>query len=221
MRAALYARVSTTDKGQDTENQLAQLRQYCARQGWEVVEKFVDHATGKTAARDAFKRLFLAAAQRAFDVVVVWALDRLTREGVLETFEHVRRLNQYGIQFESFTEPHFRTTGAAGELMLAVAAWIAKQERIRISDRTRAGLDRARLQRKKLGRPPRVFRRDELIRLRDVDRLSWREIAKQLGVPVSTAVDAYGSVGDGLRMPAAGSSSNTQRLSPVAASVSC
>lgn len=190
MKAALYARVSTTDKGQDTENQLAQLRDYCARRGWQIVEEYIDHATGKTAARDAFKRLFLAAAQRAFDVVLVWALDRFTREGVLETFEHVRRLNQYGAQFESFTEPHFRTTGAAGELMLAVAAWIAKQERIRISDRTRAGLQRARLEGKILGRPRRVFKRAELIRLRD-SGLSWRAIAERLGVPVTTVRDAH------------------------------
>lgn len=198
MRAALYARVSTTDKGQDTENQLAQLREYCARQGWRIVEEYVDHATGKNTARDAFKRLFLAAAQRSFDVALVWALDRLTREGVLETFEHVRRLNQYGVQFESFTEPHFRTTGAAGELMLAVAAWIAKQERIRISDRTRAGIQRARLAGKTLGRPRRVFQRAELVRLRDVERLSWRAIAGRLGIPVSTVRDAYTGSADHL-----------------------
>jgi DNA invertase Pin-like site-specific DNA recombinase len=192
MKAALYVRVSTSDKGQDTENQLAQLREYCARQGWQIAGEYIDHATGKTAARDAFKRLFLAAAQRAFDVVVVWALDRLTREGVLETFEHIRQLTRYGVQFESFTEPHFRTTGAAGELMLAVAAWIAKQERVRISESTRAGLQRARFQGKALGRPRRVFNRAELIRLRDAG-LSWRAIAKALKVPASTVRDAYGS----------------------------
>ena len=74
--------------------------------------------------------------------------------------------------------------------MLAVAAWIAKQERLRISERTKAGLDRARREGKHCGRPRRVFRRDEVIRLRDVERLSWRAIAELLGVPVSTVVDA-------------------------------
>jgi DNA invertase Pin-like site-specific DNA recombinase len=118
-------------------------------------------------------------------------LDRLTREGVLETFEHVRRLTNYGIAFESYTEQHFRTTGPAGELMLAIAAWIAKQERIRISDRTKAGLERARRQGKVPGRPKRVFRRDEVVRLRDVERMSWRAIAAALDIPVMTAVDAY------------------------------
>ena len=89
---------------------------------------------------------------RRFDLVLVWALDRLTREGVAETFEYIKRLTSHGVQFVSFTEEHFRTTGPAGELMIAVAAWIAKQERIRISERVRAGLSRARALRTRSGR---------------------------------------------------------------------
>jgi len=191
IRTAIYARVSTTDKGQDTDNQLVQLRDYCTRRGFQVVGEYMDQASGKTSDREAFKRLFEDASRRVFDVVLVWALDRFTREGVLETFEHVRRLTKYGIAFESYTEQHFRTTGPAGELMLAIAAWIAKQERIRISDRTKAGLARARRQGKVPGRPKRVFRRDEVIRLRDVERMSWRAIGAALDIPVMTAVDAY------------------------------
>ena len=82
-------------------------------------------------------------------------------------------------------------TGPAGELMLDITAWIAKQERIRISDRTKAGLARARRQGKVPGRPKRVFRRDEVVRLRDEERMSWRAIAAALDIPVMTAVDAY------------------------------
>ena len=190
MRVAIYARVSTT-QGQDTENQLAQLRDYATRQKWTVVQEYVDYATGKHSDRDAFKKLFEDASRRAFDIVLVWALDRFTREGVLETFEHVRRLTTWGVAFESYTEQHFRTTGPAGELMLAIAAWIAKQERIRISERTKAGLARARRQGKVPGRPKRVFRRDEVVRLRDVERMSWRAIAAALDIPVMTAGDAY------------------------------
>jgi DNA invertase Pin-like site-specific DNA recombinase len=190
IRTAIYARVSTT-QSQDTENQLVQLRDYCTRQGWTITNEYIDQASGKTSERDAFKRLFEDASRRAFDIVLVWALDRLSREGVLETFEHVRRLTNYGVAFESYTEQHFRTTGPAGELMLAIAAWIAKQERIRISDRTKAGLARARRQGKVPGRPKRVFRRDEVVRLRDEERMSWRAIAAALDIPVMTAVDAY------------------------------
>jgi DNA invertase Pin-like site-specific DNA recombinase len=189
--AALYARVSTKDKGQDTDNQLIQLREYCARQSWTVVAEYIDHESAKTGDRVAFKRLFADASRRKFDVVVVWALDRFTREGVLETFTYIEKLRGFKVAFESYTEAHFRTTGPAGELMLAVAAWIAKQERLRISERTKAGIDRARREGKHCGRPRRVFRRDEVARLRDVECLSWRAIGERLGVPVSTVVDAY------------------------------
>jgi DNA invertase Pin-like site-specific DNA recombinase len=180
--AAIYARVSTKDKGQDPENQLTQLREYCARQGLKIAEEYTDQASGKTAAkRDAFKRMFEDASRRKFDVVIVWALDRFTREGVHETFNHIKRLNDYGVQFESYTEPHFRTTGPAGELMLAVAAWIAKQERQRISDRTKAGLKIARREGKTLGRPRCVVDRDKIRQLQK-QGLSLRQIGKQLKV---------------------------------------
>jgi DNA invertase Pin-like site-specific DNA recombinase len=101
---------------------------------------------------------------------VVWALDRFSREGVAETFAHIQRLHSYGVGLVSVTEPHFRTTGPAGELMIAVAAWIAKQERIRIQERVRAGLERARKNGTKtgqpIGRPRAVFHRDQVARLR-------------------------------------------------------
>jgi DNA invertase Pin-like site-specific DNA recombinase len=191
IRCCLYARVSTHDRGQDTENQLAQLREYAARQGYQVVHEYIDQASGKSSDRDAFRRLFEDASRRMFDVVIVWALDRFTREGVFETFAHIRKLTAYGVQFESYSEAHFRTTGPAGELMVAIAAWIAKQERIRISDRTKAGLERARRAGRLPGRPKRIFRRDEIVRLRDVERMPWRAIAAALGIPVTTAVEAY------------------------------
>lgn len=192
-KAALYGRVSTKDKGQDVENQLLQLREYCARQGWTISEEYVDHVSGKTGDRESFRRLFLDAAKRKFDVVVVWALDRFTREGVLETFQYIRKLTDAGVQFESFTEAHFRTTGPAGELMMAIAAWIAKQERQRISDRTKAGLDRARAAGKKCGRPVRVFSRDAATTMRSEGK-SWREIGNVLGVPYATVRRSLGPV---------------------------
>ncbi|MGH9666213.1 MAG: recombinase family protein [Bryobacteraceae bacterium] len=192
MKAAIYARVSTRDKGQDTENQLLQLREYCARQSW-VAEEYVDHVSGKHANRDAFKRLFDDASKRKFDVVLVWALDRFTREGVYETFDHVRRLNLHGVAFESYTEAHFRTTGPAGELMLAIAAWIAKQERLRISERTKAGVARAKRDGKHCGRPKRVFRRDRALELHRSGR-SLREIGTELGVSFMTVKRALSGV---------------------------
>lgn len=192
MRIAIYARVSK-DR-QETENQLIQLRQFCSRQGWTIHEEFIDKETGAIASRDRFRDLFAAAARREFDLVLAWALDRFTREGVAETFQHIARLRGHGIEFVSFTEEHFRTTGPAGELMIAIAAWIAKQERIRISERVRAGLDRARLHGTRtgnaIGRPRRVFDRAAVVKLR-ADGLSWPRIARQLGVGVGTAVRTF------------------------------
>jgi DNA invertase Pin-like site-specific DNA recombinase len=191
-RVALYARISTENKGQDTDNQLVQLREYCQRQGYDIVQEYIDHATGKHSDRDAFKAMFDGASREEFDTVLVWSLDRLSREGVLEVFEHIRRLTSHGVAFESYTEQHFRTTGPAGELMLAIAAWIAKQERIRISDRTKAGLERAKRAGKHCGRPRRVWRRDEAIRLR-AEGWSWRRISAELDVPVKTIRDGVAS----------------------------
>lgn len=185
MKASIYTRVSKDDGSQDPVNQLAQLRDYCARQGWTIEVEYIDRATGKSANRDCFRELFEAASRRQFDVVIVWALDRFTREGVLETFQHIERLRQYGVQFESYTEPHFRTTGAAGELIMAVSAWIAKQERLRISERTKAGLDTARKKGKVVGRPRVVCDRSQVKELR-AGGASWTEIEKKTGLSRST-----------------------------------
>ncbi len=117
------------------ENRLIQLREFAQRSGWTIATEYVEAASGKNADRKAYKQMFEDASRRKFDVVLTWALDRMTRQGVGETFDQIRTLTSYGVQFVSFTEPHFRTTGPAGELMLAVAAWIAQQEHRRIVER--------------------------------------------------------------------------------------
>jgi DNA invertase Pin-like site-specific DNA recombinase len=186
MRCAIYSHVSTSDKGQETRNQSDQQRRYAEAQGWEVVE-FTDHESGKHSNRPQFQALFAAASRREIDIVLVCALDRFSREGVAQTFGHIRRLLDYKVQFESLTEPHFRTTGPAGELMIAIAAWIAQQERIRISDRTEAGLATARSKGRLGGRPAKVFDRDRALAMRAQDPpVSWRKIASALKVPQSS-----------------------------------
>ena len=177
-------RVSTSDGRQEVDNQLTELRQFAERQGWEIIHEYVDHESGGKADRAEFRRMFADAAQRRFDLALVWALDRLTRECVAETFEHIRRLTAHGVQFVSFTEEHFRTTGPAGELLIAVAAWIAKQKRLRISERVKAGLRRVKENGSRSGRPvgrPRVVLDRERIRqLRDTEKLTWPEIARRV-----------------------------------------
>jgi DNA invertase Pin-like site-specific DNA recombinase len=157
------------------------LRTYARAQGWETRD-FVDYETGKHARRAAMQQVFSAASRREIGMVVVWALDRFTREGVSETFAHLKRLMDFGCGFESYTEPQFRTAGPFGEVMIALAATIAKMERARISDRTKAALERLRGEGKKLGRPGKVFRIDQARELRQ-DGASWRTIEKLLKVP--------------------------------------
>jgi DNA invertase Pin-like site-specific DNA recombinase len=150
---ALYARVSTKDKGQDTENQLQQLRQFAKSQGWTIVQEYVDHATGKHSDREQFRKLFSAASRREFDVLLFWSLDRLSREGVVETLNHLQRLTGYGVDYRSFTEQYLDSTGIFKEAVIGILAAIAKQERVRLSERTLAGLARARAQGRVGGRP--------------------------------------------------------------------
>lgn len=161
---AIYARVSTKDKGQDVENQLRELRAFADSSGWVIAREYIDHESAKHGDRAQFQRMLTDATKRKFKAVLVWALDRFTREGIEQTFEYVRRLKAEGVDFISYTEAHFRTTGPAGELMLAVAAWIAKQERIRISERTKAGMETARRKGKVLGRPVKAIDRTEVFR---------------------------------------------------------
>src|SRR5256885_8617976 len=99
MRVAIYARVSTIEKGQDTENQLIQLREFATSQSWELVREYVDEASAKSADRPEFKRVFEEASRREFDLVLFWSLDRFSREGARETLNHLQRLTDYGVGF--------------------------------------------------------------------------------------------------------------------------
>jgi DNA invertase Pin-like site-specific DNA recombinase len=184
MRIALYARVSTKDKGQDYENQLRELRDFVARKvgdGWVPAGEYVDKASGKTSERPAFRRLFEDASRRQFDLVLFWSLDRFSREGVLETLQHLQRLSAHGVEWFSYREEYLRSIGVFKEAVLAILAAIAKQERIRLSERVQAGLSRARAQGKVLGRPRAAVRVERVLTLRERG-LSVRQIAEQTAV---------------------------------------
>ena len=146
-------------QGQDPENQLAELRRYAAAQGWEAVE-YIDRATGKNTDRDALQAMFEDASRKKFEAI---------------------RRALAGSNSEAF----LRTTGPAGELLLMLFAWIAKQESQRISDRTKAGLARAATKGVRLGRPFKLFDRGRVPELRK-QGMSWRAIGRKLGVGEST-----------------------------------
>lgn len=150
-RCCIYTRVSTGT--QDADNQLHQLREFAASQGWQIVAEYTDVLSGSRSDRAGFECMFADASRRSFDVLLFWALDRLSREGVLETLQHLQRLTSYGIGWRSLTEQYLDSTGMFKDAVISILAVVAKQERVRLAERTRAGLDRARAQGKRLGRP--------------------------------------------------------------------
>ena len=192
IRVAFYARVSTNEGRQHLSNQLAQMREFARREeartsveAWHVVGEYTDKITGARGDRDGLAELMADAARRKFDRVLVWDLSRLTREGPAAAFGYIERLARSGVEFWSLTEEHFRTSGPAGDLFIAIAAFIAREERKTKSLRVRAGLQRAREQGKKLGRPAAVVSADSLARLKS-EGLSVRQIARALQASPST-----------------------------------
>ncbi|MCX6710183.1 MAG: recombinase family protein [Candidatus Woesearchaeota archaeon] len=140
MRAAIYVRVSTSK--QDADNQLLQLRPYCERSGYEVVCEHSDVMSGKETSRPAYDRLFQEAHQHLFDVVVFWALDRFSRAGTLYTLQKLKELENLGIEWDSYQEPYLRSAGQFKDVVLAVIATVARMERERLSERTKAGINK-------------------------------------------------------------------------------
>ena len=170
IRTAIYARVSTADGRQEAENQLAELRRFAKTQQWKIAAEYLDHESGGRADRVEFRRMFADAAQRKFDVRLFWALDRLTRQGALETLRYLDQLSSYGVGFRSFTEPYLDSCGMFKDAVIAILGVIAKQERVRISERARAGLRRARARGTRsgnpIGRPKIVFVRYKVAEMR-------------------------------------------------------
>jgi DNA invertase Pin-like site-specific DNA recombinase len=120
MRIAIYALVSTKDKGQETENQAIQLREFAAKQDWTVSDEYIDRESGGKGDRIEFQRMFEDASRRKFDLLLFWSLDRLSREGVLSTLQHLNRLTSYGVAYRSFTEQYFDSCGVFRDVVVAV-----------------------------------------------------------------------------------------------------
>lgn len=185
MMAALYLRISTQDKGQDTENQKIQLERYAKEQGWKIVRVYEDHASGATGSRTAYQRMFEDAEKGKFDVLLFWSLDRFSREGTFATLRDLHKLGQLGVKFHSLQEPYLDTLGVFRDAILGLLAAIARMERDRLAERVRAGLERARAQGRRVGRPPANIDMEALKRMLKEGR-SVRQIAKRLGFPTTT-----------------------------------
>lgn len=181
MTTAVYARVSTDDKGQDPLNQIQAMPAHAL--------EFVDYASGKFGGRAQFQAMLAAAERHKFDELVFWSFDRLTREGVLETLQYLRQLETWGIRWRSHTEPFLDSAGPMKDLMIAMLATAAKMERERLSARTKAGMTRLRTTGTASGRPvgrARLGRESECKALRG-QGLSYKAIARKLGVSTAYA----------------------------------
>jgi DNA invertase Pin-like site-specific DNA recombinase len=188
-RLAIYARMSTKGAGrQDVENQLRQLRAFAESQSWTVVDEFVDRLSGKTADREQFQLMFQAASKRGFDVLLFWSLDRLSREGTVATLNHLQRLNSYGVGYRSYTEQYLDSTGIFKEAVIGILAAVARQERVRLSERTIAGLQRAKAQGRVGGRPRTEHDPRKMAKLDALRRggASIRRMANELGLNPTT-----------------------------------
>lgn len=183
MKIAIYANIGNK-QGQDTEEQLAELRQHARSRSREFYV-YIDRNCDKTSDRVELQKLFAAAARGDFQVVLESALNRFIDETVAGTFVNVQKLLRCGVQLVCCTEMHLSTDGPAGDLMISIAAWVAQQEHTRISERTKAGVARARAKGKRPGRPWKSVPRQRLIGDRKRG-LSWRQLAEKYHVPQST-----------------------------------
>lgn len=161
MKVAIYIRVSIDESDrssrqyQDPENQLQPLKDFCKAMGYTIIEVYEDRMSGANPARPAFRKMMQDAMLRRFSGIVVWKLDRFSREGIIPTMAYIQKLKSRGIWLRSMTESWLDTSQEGiTEIVLAIMAWASAEERKKISERTKAGIARKRaLGKWKGGRP--------------------------------------------------------------------
>lgn len=178
MHVAIYARVSTTNNGQDPTMQTRELREYIERRGWQLAGEYVDWMTGTKDRRPELDRLMADAHKRKFRVVAVWKFDRFAR-----SVSHLLRAREtfkaLGIDFVSYSE-QMDTSTPAGQMCFTVRGAVGELERSLIVERVRADLRNAKTKGKSLGRPRMIVDGVRIARLRSLGR-TVREIASELG----------------------------------------
>jgi len=174
-------RVSTVD--QNPETQLHDLHQMAAQRGYEIVHEYVDRISGTKAKRPGLDQMMTDARRGRFDVVIVWACDRIARS-TRHFLEVLDELNRIEVEFLSFRE-NIDTGGPLGRAIVVIIAAIAELERGLIVERVRAGMRRARLEGLRIGRTPLTLDRDAIRRDRSQGR-SIRQIATEYGISTAT-----------------------------------
>ena len=191
MKVALYARVITSDKAQDPDTQLLPLLEFCAAQGWEIIAEYVDHAPANDPAhRTRWRDLLDDAGKRRFSVIFVFKLDRAFRS-VKHMHDTLAAWELVGVSFKSLRE-QFDTSTALGRLLLNLLASLAEFELEMIRERIKAGMERARKQGHRIGRPSvwdlKGFshRFGDILERLNAGNLSRRQAAIELGIGYAT-----------------------------------
>ena len=152
-KVCIYVRVSTEE--QDTNNQLEVLKKWVDQREFEVVKVYEEEESAwKNGHQRELAKLIEDARKRKFQAVLVWALDRLSREGALAILSLVQKLSVHGVKVLSYQESWTEAPGEMAELLYAITGWVARMESQRRSERTKAGLARVKAQGQRLGRPP-------------------------------------------------------------------
>lgn len=159
-RAAIYARVSTTDQNPDL--QLRELRQLAAQRGFTVFREYTDYTSGARSRRPALDELLIDAMHRRYDIVMVWASDRLARN-VKHFLELLDQFHTFNIEFISLRE-NLDTNGPLGKAVLVIVGVVAELERALIRERVKAGMRRAKLDGRRIGRRPLNVDRESIFR---------------------------------------------------------
>lgn len=180
MKIAIYSRVSK--ESSDNTNQLLVLRDYCSKMDYQVFHEYVDVVSGASTNRSEFNKMMKDASKRKFDMLLFFALDRFTREGTRQTIHYLQLLEDYGVSYKSYTEQYLDSSGLFKDVIIALLSTLAKQERIRISERVKAGLEKSRKLGRIGGRPG--LNETTIEKIKKMKNLGWSivSISKELRI---------------------------------------
>lgn len=184
MKVGIYSRVSK--ESSDNTNQLLILRDYCQKMNYEVFDEYVDVISGGSPNRPEFNRMMQDASKRRFSLCLFYALDRFTREGTRKTIQYLQMLDDYGVSYKSFAEQYIDSSGIFKDVIISLLSTLAFQEKIRISERVKAGLAKSKLSGRVGGRPTLETTKIEKIREMKLTGKSIMQISKELKVSRGT-----------------------------------
>lgn len=180
MKVALYLRISK--ESSELDNQRLVLQDYCDKMNYEIVEIYADIISGASTKRPEFNRMLSDASKHKFSLLLFYSLDRFSRSGTRDTIRYLQMLDDYNVMYKSYTEQYIDSSGIFKDVIIALLSTLAKQERIRISERVLAGLARARQQGRVGGRPSlEDFKINKIKKLKSEGR-SIISIAKELSI---------------------------------------